>query len=529
MKLINFKGEAPKLHPERLSPEQAQNAVDVNFDRGGILSPAKESTVLVDTIPSDSISLYRWSQGNYIGWNSEVNVIKSPIAQDDYGRIYFTGDGKPKVISATSYPASFNLGVPAPASQIIIGALTDNIPDGVDEPDPEEFTDDTTRYYVETFVTAYGEEGSFSPVSSPVELAHPYKSVALTLNSLAVNNNNVTKRRIYRSATTDAVSGFYLVAELPLATTSFDDTLLDEDLGPEMTTGEYYEPPVNMKGLTLHPSGYAIGIVDNEVLMSEPYLPYAWPLANRHSLEYNAVAIGVSGDMTVIATDGKPYALIGTSPDATNAIKLELAEACVSSRSLVDMGQVILYASRNGLVAVSTNGATLVTEELIDKDTWSQFEPETIRAYLYDKKYVAFTDNGGFIFDPKNGDLSKLSATYDCGYHDMLSGELLVSKNGSVELFNNSNDAKQLSWKSKDFIVPDGQFYSFVWIEADDISKVGFELTVNGQVITNKAIGEITNSRFRIRAVRGQILNFTITAQTNVKRISFGQSLSELS
>lgn len=525
--LTSFLGEAPKIDHEMLGNEQSTFALDVDYSSAAI-EPKKENIKNVFIEPSNTKSIYLYGDDTLISWENKVDVVKSQIAQDEWGRIYITGDGAPKLMSADSIPTSYTLGVVSPEDAITIGSITENLPDGVDEQDAEDLTDDDTRFYIETFVTRFGEEGSNSPVSAEINVNHIYYDVELNLNSIISNTYNIVSRRIYRSATTDAVSGYFLVAELPLSTTYYVDSKLDSELGPELETSTYYAPPENMKGLVAHPSGFVVGYAGNEILMSAPYLPYAYPLENRHSLEYDVVALATTSDMTIVATTGAPYAIVGTRPDATDAIKLNLNEPCISKESMVDMGEFALYASVNGLVAVSASSAQLITNSILDAESWVEFEPETIHAYLYENKYIAFTDNGGFIFDPNAGLFSRLSETFDCGYHHIESGELYVSSSGVVDKFCDSNELSSFEWKSKMFSVPEDMIFSAAWIQCNDISKVGIEIEVNGTSVLSYEIGELSKERFRIPMVRGKKVQFTLKSETRIRSITFSSSMSSL-
>ena len=521
-KLTTFKGEAPLIDENLLGNEQSTFAQNVDFTKE-LLAPVLTNIVTAGAFPINTKSIFPYTDAILLDWQTPVDVVRSQIAQDDYDRIYITGDGAPKVMSNDSHPAYYDLGVPAPESAVAIGTIT-----VIADTDPEDLTNDTTRFYIETFVTRFGEEGSNSPVSDEVELTNQYCTVELLLNTLPLNTNNVTKRRIYRSATTDATSGYFFVAELPLATTTFTDDLLDKDLGPELSTSEYDMPPADLKGLTAHPAGFVAGFVGNELYMSESYLPYAFPSLNRHSLEYDIVAIANSADTIVVATTGAPYMIVGARPDSTSAIKLELQEACVSARSMVDMGKYAVYASRNGLVAVNGNSATLITETILDRSEWAAFKPDTIRAYAFDNLYIGFYDGGGFVFEPLTGNFSRINGEFDGGYFNIETGELLLVNDYDLENFRQGGAFTQLTWISKLFSVPAGSAFSAMWIECDDITKVGFECLIDGVTAFDYAIGSITNERFRVPMVRGGDIQFEITSTTKIRRITFGQNMGEL-
>lgn len=96
-----FNGIIPAKDPKLLPDNAALIAKNVNLD-GGNLTPLKE-TSSVETLPDSSRkTIYPYRSGGSTTWLSwtldNISVVKSPINQDQYSRIYWTGetDGKLK-------------------------------------------------------------------------------------------------------------------------------------------------------------------------------------------------------------------------------------------------------------------------------------------------------------------------------------------------------------------------------------------------------------------------------------------------
>src|SRR5690606_15610820 len=91
----------------------------------GALEPARELLPLRPTTTALAPrAIYRYSSNLWLEWEQAVDVVPTIIANDPYRRVYFTGDGPPRVAansqisdgSGGPYPAaSYQLGVPAPA------------------------------------------------------------------------------------------------------------------------------------------------------------------------------------------------------------------------------------------------------------------------------------------------------------------------------------------------------------------------------------------------------------------------------
>ncbi|EIG6220123.1 hypothetical protein EK593_005285, partial [Shigella dysenteriae] len=204
--------------------------------------------------------------------------------------------------------SSYRLGIPAPTTAPVCtvqqgGDVSDDNPN-----------DDETRFYTETFVSDYGEEGPPGPASLEVTLRTPGTAVQLTLAPVPLQNASIKRRRIYRSASGGGEADFLLVAELDASVLSYTDKIPAKNLGPSLATWDYLPPPENMTGLCLMANGIAAGFAGNEVMFSEAYLPYAWPEVNRHTTAEDIVAICPLGTSLVVATKGEPYLFSGVSP-----------------------------------------------------------------------------------------------------------------------------------------------------------------------------------------------------------------------
>ena len=184
---------------------------------------------------------------------------------------------------------------------------------------------------------------------------------------------------------------------------------------PDDDTSLYPDGP--LVGLIAVANGVFAGFTGKRLCLSEPFLPHAWPIDYRITLEEDIVAIGSVTNGIVALTDGAPYFVTGVDPSAMTASKLDIAQACVNDKSVVDMGEYLLYAGPDGLVAVSGGEGEVVTNGLISAKQWNDdFNPTTYRAFRYENTYVAFWNGGGFVYDPRAGEaaLSTLATQVKC-------------------------------------------------------------------------------------------------------------------
>lgn len=449
-----FGGIIPKIRPRYLPDTAAQDAMNCKFGGGGL--QAWKDVAVVDT-PSKAgtkLTIFPYLT-KWLHWITDVNVCKSPVVGDTYSRIYWTGDGYPKMTGSdvavsgpgTDYPTtSYLLGLPAPASPITVtlsGSITD--------PDP---TLVETRQYVYTYVSFYGEEGPPSTPSTAIDWA-PGQTADLASMSTAptsVNGNyRVTAKRIYRTNTGSATTEYQFVAEIAVATTTYADNIASADLGEVLATDNYDAPPSDLIGLIALPNGALAGISGKTLCVSVPYQPHAWPTSQQIPFDETPVALGAYGISIHVATTGTPYRVNG--PDPANLgipERIEEGTACTFKRGLVDFGEYVMYPATDGLVIGGVGVMSNATAEIMDRDDWQEYLPSLIIGYAYAGLYFGFNGSTAFIFNPRTKDFTPLDIQATAGYRDPADGKLYLQIGDDIVQWD-ATGTKTVMWKSKPF------------------------------------------------------------------------------
>lgn len=556
-----FSGIAPGVSPRLLSEQFAQTAENVDFESGRLTPVTSDSdTFTLTNTARRSIFFYR--DTNWLQWNDDgVSVVEGPIPADTLDRLYWTGEDYPRmgtattIVAGSSYPnASFRLGVPAPVSAPTISksgtADTTQTPDDV--------------AYVYTFVTAFGEEGPPSPASNVLERTNT-ETVTIPMPSTEHPSGNYNfgtgaKKRIYRSNTGSTNTTFQFVAEVSFATTTYDDSSESFALGEVLPSGTWIGPPDD--DTSLYPDGPLVGLIavangvfagftGKRLCLSEPFLPHAWPISYRITLEEDIVAIGSVTNGIVALTDGAPYFVTGVDPSAMTAIKLDIAQACVNDKSVVDMGEYLLYAGPDGLVAVSGGEGEVVTNGLISAKQWNDnFNPTTYRAFRYENTYVAFWSGGGFVYDPRAGEaaLSNLSYTGEVrgGYMHPKDGELYIIVGNKIKKYRGGATNKTLKWKSKQYVTPKPVSMGWVSVHAqaypvtvrvwaDGAQIAVYSLSYSNNVYTQSVTvpsgassGTLREPIMRLPAVVGQVWEVEVEGAVEIDEVCLAQSMDEI-
>ena len=251
-----------------------------------------------------------------------------------------------------------------------------------------------------------------------------------------------------------------------------------------------------MKGLIALPGGVMAGFVGKRICFSEPFLPHAWPVAYRITLEEEIVGIEAAGNGIIVGTKGTPYLITGTDPQSMTAIRLEIGQACLNKTSMVDMGPYVIYAGPDGLIAAAGSDVRVITEEIVTPSQWqTSYYPSTITGFLWEGRYVGFYSTGsgygGFIFDPRGGTSSLVNldagGLIRGGFTDPDDSQLYLIISNTIKKFQGSGTALTYNWKSKEFVPPKPTSMGFLKVDAEAY-PVRLKVYGDGAVIYNAII-----------------------------------------
>jgi len=529
-----FAGLKPILDPLLLQQSDAVLAENTRLVSGA-LSALKSSTTLKSLTKTAPQTIFRYGNSAtetdyWLEFLADTDIIRSPIAGDVYDRLYWVDGGTAKyapntlILSGGTYPGgSYNLGVPAPTTALTVSTFT-----------PGSGSTAETRTYVVTYVSAYGEEGPPSPASALVTI-DPTAAVGLTSIPTGPSGAyNITSKRIYRSSTVGASASFQFVAEIPVATATYSDTKSQAELGEVLPSTEWYPPPSGLKGLKALPNGAAIAFKDNTAYLSEPNLPHAWP--HEYPIEDRIVGVGVFRQSAVLLTTGKPYLMSGADPAAMSAERLELSQACVSKRSIVETGDGVLYASPDGLVSISSSGMDVITKGLLTRAQWQAYNPSSMVAAVHDNRYHVLYQTGGgargwLIFDFSGQgatftttNLNSASAVTAL-YADHRTDTLYLAQSTNLVRFD-AGSSLSYTWRSKTFRAPFAMNFSKSQVVASAY-PVTMKLYGDGVLRFTKSVadGNLFHLPSGYRALDYQI---ELTGSSDVTQASIATSAEEL-
>jgi hypothetical protein len=397
-----------------------------------------------------------------------------------------------------------------------------------------------TRVYTYTWVSQVAnfvfESGPAEP-SSPVSV---YKDQPVDLSKFEValappaTQYIYTARRIYR-----AVNGIYLfVDEIPATQVDYTDVKKAEELGEEMSSLTWKEPPGTLSGLINLPNGIMAGFVGRDVYFCEPYRPHAWPENYTQTLDFPVVGLGRMDTTLAVLTKGVPYFIQGSHPDSMVVVKSDIQQSCSSKKSIVSVSGNVIYASPDGLVLLSSSGSKVITENMFTQAQWQSFKPESIVAYTQDLKYIAFYDNrviedgivisgerGGFIYDLTTGQFVLHDLYALAGYSDLLRDTLFLCFDDNSLRKWNAGAAKDYVWKSKKFTFPKPISFSCAQVEAETYPLTA-KFYVDGLLYHTQIVQ--SRNEFRLPVFVGRDHEVQFEGNKEVFSFAIAQSVEEL-
>lgn len=521
----NFKSAITAIVPELIGDAYASDCSNTETTNGAI-RPVKGLVDSAEVSVSDLTNsirriLFRDNASIMASGNNNEHWVESPLAQDDFDRIYWTSANNPPMVSdyAGFGNTDYELGLDIPTGAIGVDA-TNSSGDQVRI---------TNVLYVEE--SEWGELSAPGPASELFYLLSD-GDFTLTLPDAPVSGH-WTHRRIYFSD----YSGNYryhstipntqstLVVGLP-----FDDDWLGEELDQIAEDALNTKPRAGMQGLVQMPGGFLSGYEKNVVCFSKAYLPHAWPVNFEITVDGNIQGMAVAASGLVVTTDKKPYLIVGGAPESMAPVQMDMTQPCVAPNAIVDMGSFVVYPSADGLVSIAGESNQNLIDGVIDSDEWRGYVSGDAVACAFNGKYWYFTGDGGFVFDLKNGAYSKHSISAIAVYADDLNDAIfIVTPDGELKKYSRDNaESLAYSWQSKVYEIGGSGGFSCGKIAATGPVNLKVDY-INGETVIRsyEALAQPYQA-FRLPSVRADKIQYTISGTADVKRVQLATTMQEL-
>lgn len=393
-------------------------------------------------------------------------------------------------------------------------------------------------YYLMTYVNDLGMEGEPTLTDDEEEtLASPSPMVtvkpgqAVSLASLSVSSNStITKKRLYRSVAGTNEDVFMYLDEIANGTTTYYDVKADGELAEVI--GEYGNPPDNMSGLVVHPGGFGVAFKGKDVYFSEPYLMHVWPPQYPLTCKSDIVGLSISGNDIIVMTKENPELITGVHPSQLSQSRIPLPQACSAKKSIATMGGSVFYASPDGLVKITASSVELITKGAFTREDWQTLTPSSMICASHDSKIFMFSTGGSYIFDFAEG-LSGITTTDETGitalFSDVENDILYMTQSGTGKSWNTSSTAKQITWKSKEFLFPKPVTFNSGRVIADSyptVNPIHFLVYTDNVLVANITV--TSTNAFRLPFINpSRTWAIAVTSYVGIDEITISQSMEE--
>lgn len=309
-----------------------------------------------------------------------------------------------------------------------------------------------------------------SAPSPPSEILDVLTGDGVTLSGFVIPEApglRITHVRIYRTVAGNESADWRFLAELSVeelaaAGWKYEDTTHDKDVSTEVLVTSQWDPiPDNARGLIKTDNGIYACFRGNELLLSEPFYPYAYPAAYRLTVEDAIVALAHVDNTIVVLTEGRPYLAQGTAPESMQLVHLPIEQSCIAAGSVATLPGGVIYASPDGLMLFSSNQQSLLTEQTLTREQWQELQPERLLGSVHDGRYVGFFEGTreGLLFHIGRADVVRLRLPEGwrvrCLYHHSQDDALYLAaqtpEGEGIWQFEGGAEPLPYLWRSKDF------------------------------------------------------------------------------
>jgi hypothetical protein len=146
----------------------------------------------------------------------------------------------------------------------------------------------------------------------------------------------------------------------------------------------------------------------------------------------------------------------GVEPASATLQDVNFVWPCLSKRSMVSVGDAVLYATSFGLAMIGASGPQMFTQNFFTEAEWKPFSPTTMECEVSEGRVFVKHDAGLMVFKlQEQAMLTSSTVLCDGLYTDATDGELYVLQSGGVYKFDADDGARlTLNWTSKEFEVP---------------------------------------------------------------------------
>lgn len=385
-----------------------------------------------------------------------------------------------------------------------------------------------TRAYVYAYENTWNEE---SAPSAPATISPTYlQDVQITVTYVDFTGYRPPLRaRVYRTyGTSSSYVGAGVTGDYP---TYIDASRTPTSVGSTLQSTEWDPAPTGLQGAAYMAGGIFAAFKGNELYVSEPYRPHAFPYI--FSLPAAIRGIHPAQQSLVVTTSDGLYILAGSSPANAQIIKISTPQPGIAQRSMVNIDGGVAYASGDGLVLVDGSAASmLVSQKLFGRSKWREMYDGIIRdasmRFSFHDGYLVVSSSttaSGFTlrFDEDVGSLSRQKQRMDSTFLLPVEDALYYSVGPTLYRYQGGADL-DFDWHGKDEVFSNPMGFGAGFLRGDPVT---LKLYMDGVMVYDKAIEP---GYFRLPSALPKCLRLSVRIQGAgaVRELCLGRTMAEL-
>ena len=338
--------------------------------------------------------------------------------------------------------------------------------------------------------------------------------------------------RVYRSLAASKTGGFFMVKEIKVpddwdGTGTFSFHEWEKEI-PGFSFDNVTPPPDCLKGLVLQPGRFLAAFRGDTVYLSDINAPYSW--SHFYTIDSEIVGIAINGSDIVVLTTGSPTILSGINPGQMRLSKMAIEQSCTNKQAICKVGEIVTYASPDGIVFISGGQANLVSKGLVRPKQWRALHPESMLFVQHDSQvYITSKDNPiSYRFDPHGQALSLITVdgNFEVSYNDMFDDSLYYVFDDKIFSFDSDlNNNMLMFWRCREIDINVPVLFTKCRVLSLDY-PVYLHIFVDGTLFKRMTIESERVYHLPVRR-RDEIWSIMVESEHTVRRLELGQSMED--
>jgi hypothetical protein len=393
---------------------------------------------------------------------------------------------------------------------------------------------------IQTWVTDRGEESAPGPASALFD-RDENDTLSVTVPAIPTGRTEVTHFRLYMAASSSSAADYLLIpnpssdAGWPVSSLTVNlGVVKDASLQEPCPSTTWEAPPADLRNVVSMGNGIHVGYSGNTIMPCEPYKPYAFPPEYRKTTSFPITGMCALDRLLVVGTQGPPKILSGADSASLTEIRHNSGQACVSARSMVVVGDSVIYASPDGLVQVSASGGVRnITGpapegyDLFSLEDWGALTPASIFAAELEGSYLFHVPAGYcYCLDPRTGKLTKIAVTGSTFYRDQITDRLYMAVGATIISVCSAATYQSGIWKSKLVVLPKPAGFAWLYVQSEFSANVTVRLYKNGTLFSTKTV--TSRTPVRIESGRDSEWEVEIESTARITEVLLASTSEEL-